>query len=75
MSASRELMYDSYQFKKTTFKVYEDGDTVRMPGEVVETILVAKDWQRYKDGGSARGGYISKGWSKYAFRVRFYLIN
>ena len=69
LSASRELLYESYEFKRTTFKVYKDGDTIRVPSDTVENILVAKDWQRYKNGGFARGGYIAKGWLKYAFHV------
>jgi hypothetical protein len=69
MSASRPLEYDSYEFKQTTFKVFEDGDTTRVPGEAIETILIARDWQRYKHTGTSRGGYIAKGWSKFAFRV------
>ena len=40
MSALCELLYDNYQFKQTTFKVYEDGDTVRVPAESIETILI-----------------------------------
>ena len=69
MSASRELLYDNYQFKRTTFKIYEDGDTVKVPAESVETILIAKDWQRYTCNDRPHGGYISKGFSKYAFCV------
>lgn len=69
MSATRPLQYDSYKFKRVTFKVYEDGDTVKVPCEDIETILVARDWQRYTRGLNARGGFIGKGWSKFAFRV------
>jgi hypothetical protein len=45
MSASRALEYDSYQFKRTSFKVYEDGDTIKVPSEDIETTFVVRDWQ------------------------------
>ncbi|KAF8990091.1 hypothetical protein BDQ17DRAFT_1333699 [Cyathus striatus] len=38
-------------------------------GENIETISIAKDWQKYKKGGKPNGGYISSGLMKYAFQA------
>ncbi|EED85595.1 predicted protein [Postia placenta Mad-698-R] len=47
-----------------------DGEVRLISDPRTETILVAKDWQQYIAGGLREGGYIGKGYSKFAFEGR-----
>jgi len=46
-----------------------DGNISLVKHNEMETILVAKHWQKYIPGGIQHGGYISKGLSRFAFKV------
>jgi hypothetical protein len=48
-----------------------DGEITEIQAEGHETILVAHGWQAHIKGGVPNDGYIGKGLSKFAFRVRF----
>ena len=66
---SPALQYDSYVFKRTSFAVNKNGAGKRMYSKNAETILVAWDWQLHHKVTVPHGGYIVKGFSKYAFQV------
>lgn len=74
-SASPPLQYEAFQFKQTSFNAEDDGTVSKVRNTNIETMLIAKDWQHFKNGDQPHRGYISKGLSKYAFRVLFSLLS
>jgi len=42
---------------------------MRVESKHLESILVARDWQLHRRSSVPFGGYIAKGFSKFAFRV------
>ena len=72
-SSVAALMFDSYSFVRTFCTVYLQGEILLVKKLEPETILVAKGWQKTaRASGLLSGppdGYLSSGFSKYAFRV------
>src|SRR5882762_933410 len=72
-SSAAALTYDSHSFIRTFCTVNLQGGITLVKKSEPETILVAKGWQKFaraKDAPSApTEGYLSRGFSKYAFRV------
>ena len=70
---SSALTFDSYSFVRTFCTVDLQGEILLVKKLEPETILVAKGWQKTaRAGGLLSGppdGYLSSGFSKYAFRV------
>ena len=64
-----QLIYDSFQFKKTTINIGSDGKSTVTAHTTLQTILVVQGWQAHKKGSVPWDGYIGKGLSKYAFQV------
>lgn len=46
-----------------------DGNSSIVKGTAFETIQVAKDWQKHRKMSIPVGGYLGKGFTKYAFQV------
>lgn len=69
-STSPPLQYDSHIFRKTAFVVNKVGEGMRVESKHLETILVARDWQLHRRSSVPFGGYIAKGFSKFAFRAQ-----
>ena len=64
------ITYDSYQFIQTICEVdSESGECRFIKGSLPITILIGQGWQKHIKGGKAQGAYISKGFTKFAFRV------
>ena len=67
------LMFDSYNFVRTFCTVDLQGEILLVKKSEHETILVAKEWQKGARASDSLSipteGYLSKGFSKYAFRV------
>ena len=68
---SQGLQYESFKFFRIEYEVEEDGTIYTRQKEVAETIEIANGWQKHKNGGKPMEGYISKGLSKFVFRVKF----
>ena len=72
-SSVAALTFDSYSFVRTFCTVDLQGEILLVRKSEPETILVAKGWQKTaRAGGLLSGppdGYLSSGFSKYAFRV------
>lgn len=62
-------MYDNFSFTRTTVTIGDDGTPRNVQGNALETILVARDWQKEIGGGESRAGYLGYGFSKFAFKV------
>ncbi|EED78306.1 predicted protein [Postia placenta Mad-698-R] len=67
---SDSLRFNRYQFTRIEASVSADGEVRLISDPRTETILIAKDWQQYITGGLREGGYIGKGYSKFAFEGR-----
>ncbi|KAG6848070.1 hypothetical protein H0H93_003661 [Arthromyces matolae] len=65
-----EVHFDRYQFTMTTFKTDEMGNVTEHMSIEERTIKIARDWQA-NIGDEPKGGYIAKGFMKYAFLGRF----
>jgi hypothetical protein len=50
----------------------QSGELHFIGNKVPMSILIGKGWQSHVKGGKPSGAYLSKGFTKYAFRVRFY---
>jgi hypothetical protein len=68
------LKYESFRFFRTEYEVEEDGTIYPVRKTVAETIDIVRGWQKHKTGGKPMEGYISKGFSKYVFQVKFILL-
>ncbi|KIJ98777.1 hypothetical protein K443DRAFT_103331 [Laccaria amethystina LaAM-08-1] len=63
-----ELAYDEYEFERTTFTTDTDGNLSEHVSLETETIKIARDWRRHI-GDKPAGGYIAKGFMKFAFAL------
>jgi hypothetical protein len=70
-SSAAPLTFDSHTFKRTFCTVDERGEITLVEKSDSETILIAQGWMKFINGTTPSGGYLSKGYSKYAFRVSF----
>jgi hypothetical protein len=67
---SREHQYDTYKFLRTTCTVTASGQAELAKSVEIELIMVASDWSLYRDKTmGAHGGFLGKGFTKYAFKV------
>ena len=66
-----ELQYENFRFFRTEYEVEENGTVYPVQKDVVETIEIARGWQKHRKGGKPMEGYISKGLSKFVFQVKF----
>jgi hypothetical protein len=64
------LSYDAYHFTRMTFSVDKECNVLEKVQEMVETILVARDWRKQIGKGGGKGGYLGSGMMKFAFEVR-----
>jgi hypothetical protein len=73
-SAQQPVKYVKFTFRKTVCRLFPNGDTEfeELPGEY--EIEVPKGWSQYAQGGVPKGGYLSKGFYKYAISVRHCFI-
>ena len=67
--SSAHIEYEAFEFVQQDCLVDMDGNISLVKHNKMESILVAKHWQKYISGGVPKGGYISKGLSKFAFKV------
>ena len=65
---SPQSTYDEYDFEKLSFTINKSGNLDELVG-LDEKIEVSKDWRSFSDGDIPKGGYISKGLTKFAFMV------
>ena len=65
---SPQSTYDEYDFEKFTFTIDKSGNLDELLA-LDEKIEVSKDWRSFSDGDIPKGGYISKGLTKFAFVV------
>ena len=68
------LTFDSHTFIQTFCMVNLQGEITLVKKSEPETMLVANGWQKFAQQvdvlvGVSTGGYLSKGFSKYAFQV------
>jgi hypothetical protein len=68
-ASATALTFDSYSFIRTFCTVDVQGGITLVKKSELEIILVAKGWQEYAQGDVPTKGYLSKGYSKCAFRV------
>jgi hypothetical protein len=72
-AAAAALTFDSYSFVRTFCTVDLQGEILLVKKSELETILVAKGWQKSAQDSDSLSvpteGYLSRGSSKYAFRV------
>jgi hypothetical protein len=62
--------YDAYKIHRTTCTVTAEGALELTKSSEVESIMVASDWALYRDKVMGPvGGYLGKGFTKYAFKV------
>jgi hypothetical protein len=64
------LTYDAVTFKHTICDVdMETGTTSFIQTDTIHTILIGKGWKTHIKEGKPAGAYISKGYTKFAFKV------
>ena len=63
------ITYDAYQFLLTTCDVSMSGAPCFIRSNTSKTILIGQDWQSHVKGGKRVGAYLSKGFTKVAFKV------
>lgn len=63
--------YETFEFKRKSYHIDEGGAASLVNSRKIEKVEVVIGWQQYQKGGKPAGGYLSKGLSKYAFRVHF----
>lgn len=64
------LTYDAVPFKRITCDVDpKTGTTSLIQSDTVHTILIGQGWQNHIKAGKPAGAYISKGFTKFAFKV------
>jgi hypothetical protein len=69
-SAASTLTYDAVPFKRTICDIDAKTGTVSLiQSDSVHTMLVGKGWQTHIKEGKPAGAYISKGCTKFAFKV------
>lgn len=68
--SSVRIECEAFQFRQRECIINSDGNVDIIQHKHTETILIAKHWQRYISEGTCKGGYIVKGLSKFAFKVR-----
>ena len=73
-ASAAALTFDSYSFKQTFCTVDLHGEIMLIEKSEPETILVVKGWQKFVQASVPTEGYLSKGYSKYAFQVHFLSI-
>ena len=72
------ITYDTYQFTQTTCETNESGTPCFVQSGDIKTILIGQGWYSHVKGGKPAGAYLSKGFTKFAFRVSLilcYLVN
>lgn len=69
------LTYDAVPFKRTICDIDAKTGTVSLiQSDSIHTMLIGKGWQTHIKAGQPAGAYISKGLTKFAFKVSaFYL--
>ena len=77
-AVSATVRYKTVAIKRIVFAADSTGQVGErnlLPpnGQSSWTIDLAEEWQAEIGKGSMRGGYISSGFSKYAFRVRYFV--
>ena len=73
-ASAAALTFDSYSFKRTFCTVDLHGKIMLVERSEPKMILVAKGWQKFVQASVLTEGYLSKGYSKYAFWVHFLSI-
>ena len=69
------LTYDAHPFIQIICEVDQQSGELHFIGSKDPmSILIGKGWQSLVKGGKPSGAYLSKGFTKYAFRVRSYTI-
>ncbi|KAH7904484.1 hypothetical protein BJ138DRAFT_1106788 [Hygrophoropsis aurantiaca] len=68
-SSAVSIEYEQHLFRRSTCSVDTYGEIQWDHDDKDEEIMVAKGWQKYSKGSQPRGGYLAKGWSKFAFRA------
>ena len=64
------LTYDAVPFKRTMCDIDAKTGTVSLiQSDSVHTMLIGKGWQTHIKEGKPAGAYISKGYTKFAFKV------
>lgn len=58
-----------FNFTKTTYSTDSDGNVNDQIHAGIYEIEVASNWQKDVEGSQLNGGYISKGLTKFAFKV------
>ncbi|KAJ3886977.1 kinase-like domain-containing protein, partial [Lentinula edodes] len=65
------IEYETHSFKKTICRLSQDGNTTLEQLSELETIEIAKNWLSYSKQGFPGGGYLGKGYYKYAIRAKY----
>lgn len=64
------LTYDAHPFIQTICEVDQLSGELHFIGSTEpRSVLIGKGWQSQVKGGKSSGAYLSKGFTKYAFRV------
>jgi len=63
------LTYDAFQFRQTVCEVDACGTIRLIKSDDSKTILIGQGWQAHAKGSKPAGAYISKGFTKFAFKV------
>ncbi|KAH6885541.1 kinase-like domain-containing protein [Coprinopsis sp. MPI-PUGE-AT-0042] len=69
-AAKTVVEYDLYHFRKTEIQIDHQGNVQEVEGGEGDVIEVASNW-RNEIGDVPKGGYIAKGYTKYAFLGRY----
>ena len=64
------VTYDTFQFEQITCEVNASGTASLIVGDI-KTVLIGRNWQSQMTSGKPAGAYLSKGMTKYVFRVSF----
>jgi hypothetical protein len=64
----RNIEYDRYDFKRTTFVIDAEGNLDEILSIDVEQIEISKHWHAFI-GDKPQDGYLSQGATKFAFLV------
>ncbi|KAH9991685.1 hypothetical protein BJV77DRAFT_513913 [Russula vinacea] len=64
------ITYTSYQILQTKCETNASGVACFVQSGDAKTILIGQNWQSHVKGGKPAGAYLSKGFTKYAFRGR-----
>ncbi|KAG6380424.1 kinase-like domain-containing protein [Boletus reticuloceps] len=66
--SSVRVEYEAFEFRRRECIIDGDGNVNIIQHKQTETILVAKNWQRFIRDETHKGGYIASGLSKFAFK-------